>query len=419
VSTPAIPQPRRAEKKRVKIKVGVQGPSGSGKTWGALALARNIWPDAKICLIDTENESASLYADQFEFDTIPLTPPFTSARYQQCIEMIVRDGYDVGIIDTITHQWDGEGGILRRKEQLDERPGANTWANWAKFTPEHQAFIESIKQAPIHIIATMRAKQDYVLEQSEKGKSKPVKVGMAPIVREGTDYEFSIVFDVQMDHKATVSKNRTALFEGEVLDLASTSLADRLKAWLETGAEVKGPDAGSWKAPTATVTPEPQRQPRKQAARADVRPQSTPESVPEPKKRVWELTAEMLTCEPLTAKQMERNNQKFIAVKLSEKLGGGEMAFCFAPSLFGALMQCTDQKTTFRIDLTGEYPYITDVIEIAGRKYEGGLPVADKPKAQPTAKETLAEPKQDPLGITDDDLPSEFWGTEGRPNATV
>ena len=125
--TQLIPQPRKAEKKRVKIKAGVQGPSGSGKTWGALALSFNLWPSAKVCVIDSENESASLYADHWEFDTIPLTPPFTSARYQECIQMVVRLGYDVAIIDSISHQWDGEGGILRRKEALDQRPGANSW----------------------------------------------------------------------------------------------------------------------------------------------------------------------------------------------------------------------------------------------------------------------------------------------------
>jgi hypothetical protein len=123
-------------------------------------------------------------------------------------------------------------------------------------------------------------------------------------------------------------------------------------------------------------------------------------------------------------------------VKLNDKIGDGTMAFCFVEKLFGALRNCVDQKSTFRIDLTGEYPYITDVLEIAGRKYEGGVPVSTKP-AQPVPEPTTAEKeqfwadgetvhpkpeaekKQDPLAITDDDLPSEFWGSEGRPDATV
>ena len=441
----SIPQPRKAEKKRVKIKAGVQGPSGSGKTWGALAMAFNLWPRAKVCVIDSENESASLYADHWDFDTIPLTPPFTSARYQQCIEMVVHLGYDVAIIDSLSHQWDGEGGILRRKEALDQRPGANSWANWAQFTPEHQAFIESIKQAPIHIIATMRAKQDYVLEQGDKGKTKPVKVGMAPIVREGTDYEFSIVFDVQMDHKAVVSKNRTGLFEGEVLDLASQSVADRLRAWLESGAEVKGPSTETWKAPTPGRADEPQKTRRENPSSTGAAARQTNAKPPA---REWERKGDILTCQPWKTESMERNGQKFVAVKLNEKINGSPMAFCFITQLFGALSHCADQRTVFRIDET-EYTYITDVLEIAGKQYEGGVPRSSKPAmaaptnpaptteevetfwqdgetvhppANPpenaeTAKETKPEP--DPLTITDDDLPGEFWTGERKTDAAL
>jgi hypothetical protein len=441
----SIPQPRKAEKKRVKIKAGVQGPSGSGKTWGALALSFNLWPSAKVCVIDSENESASLYADHWEFDTIPLTPPFTSARYQQCIEMVVRLGYDVAIIDSLSHQWDGEGGILRRKEALDQRPGANSWANWAQFTPEHQAFIESIKQAPIHIIATMRAKQDYVLEQGEKGKTKPVKVGMAPIVREGTDYEFSIVFDVQMDHKAVVSKNRTGLFESEVLDLAGPSVADRLRVWLESGAEVKGPSLETWKAPTPGRVDEPQKM---RTANPSSNGSPTRQPQPQPPPRVWERKGDTLICQPFKTEPMERNGQKFVAVKLNQKVNGSPMAFCFITQLFGALSHCTDQRTVFRIDET-DYTYITDVLEIAGKQYEGGVPKSTTPATTQPATDapTTAEvekfwqgretvhppanppenaetatgttPEPDPLTITDDDLPGEFWTGERKTDAAL
>ncbi len=130
-----IPAARKAERRQVKLKFGIQGPSGSGKTEGALALATNMWPDAKILLVDTENESASLYADRYAFDTIPLDPPFESARYEQCIDYAVDNGYDVLIMDSVSHQWEGEGGILRRKDELDRRPGANSYMNWNAFTP--------------------------------------------------------------------------------------------------------------------------------------------------------------------------------------------------------------------------------------------------------------------------------------------
>lgn len=233
--------PHRAEKKRKKLKLGVQGPSGSGKTKGALTLVKSMWPGAKVLLCDSENLSSELYADEFEFDVQPMDPPFESRRFEACIDRAVREKYDVLILDTISHQWEGEGGILLRKDEMDRRPGVqNSYMNWNSFTPEHTHFLECIKQAPIHIICTMRSKQDYAIDNSS-GKAKPIKIGLAPIVRENTEYEFDIVFDIQMDHRCTLSKNRTGLFEGEVINLFNPEVGQVLKDWLEKGREVEQP----------------------------------------------------------------------------------------------------------------------------------------------------------------------------------
>lgn len=235
-----IPVASKATKKKLKLKLGISGPSGAGKTKGALWLATNLIPGGRVLCVDTENSSALLYADEFTFDHIPLPPPFESSRYEACIDYAVQEGYDVLILDSITHQWDGEGGVLRRKEQLDiKNPKSNSFMNWAKFTPEHTHFIETIKQAPLHIIATMRSKQDYVLEKRGE-KTVPVKMGLAPIVREGTDYEFSIVFDLTRDsHLASVSKDRSGLFDGREVDLKDPAIAKEIRSWLEGGAEDK------------------------------------------------------------------------------------------------------------------------------------------------------------------------------------
>lgn len=251
--TTVIPAPHKAEKQRVKLKMAVQGPSGSGKTFGALSLARNLWPKAKICLIDSENESASLYADSFDFDTIPLGPPFETDRYLECIQIAVDGGYDVVILDSITPQWDGEGGILRRKEEMDRRPGSNGYANWASFTPEHERFKQALQQSPIHLIATMRSKQDYILTANDKGKQIPKKVGMAPIQRDQMDYEFTLVFDVEMDHKGSASKDRTGLFNEKIVDLASPKTAKLLRDWLDKGKEVPAPAAADPSQPDSTT----------------------------------------------------------------------------------------------------------------------------------------------------------------------
>lgn len=365
----SIPAARKAEKRQVKLKLGIQGPSGSGKTLGSLSLVKNLWPDAKVLLVDTENESASLYADNFNFDTIPLDPPFESARYESCIDYAVDNGYDVLILDSATHQWDGEGGILRRKEELDRRPGANTWANWALFTPEHTHFIEAIKQAPIHIVATLRSKQDYVLEQNDKGKSKPVKMGMAPIQREGFEYEFTLVFDVQMDHKATVTKNRTGLFGEKVLNLADKKVAEAIKAWLEAGKPI------------------------------DVAPQpvaTAPKPVPVTSSKVegWKLDGEHLSCHVYDVlKKTSKKGSPFLAVKHNGLVNGKDIAFCFNERLFDAVVGARGKRCVLHIE-PAEYSTIIDVVEVAGVPYRDGQPAPAQ-----------SEPNVHGVVVTDEDIP--------------
>lgn len=230
MSTPAF---RKATREAVKLKIAVQGPSGSGKTLGALEIARGL--GGKIALIDTENGSASLYADRLEFDVLDLEPPYTSARYLGALKMAVEAGYGVVIVDSLSHQWAGAGGILGRKEDADAK-GGNSFQNWGKFSKEHGEFLAAVLALPIHLIATIRTKSDYVIEKDERGKSVPKKVGLAPVQREGVEYEFSVVFEMQMDHKAAVSKDRTGLFDGKFTDLTDGSAPQALTRWLASGA---------------------------------------------------------------------------------------------------------------------------------------------------------------------------------------
>lgn len=357
-----IPAARKAEKRQVKLKLGIQGPSGSGKTWGALALAHNLWPEAKVMVIDTENESASLYADNFSFDTIPLDPPFESERYAACIDYAVENGYDVLIMDSVTHQWDGEGGILRRKEEMDRRPNANSWANWALFTPEHTSFVEKIKQAPIHIIATMRTKQEWTLEKSDKGKTKPVKSGTQPIQRDGFDYEFTLVFDVQMDHKAEIDKNRTGLFEGKVIDLADPKVAKAIKTWLESGKPI---EVSTPQQTPAQVAPRPVAVPQPQPSRL------TPAKVDE-----WKLDGDHLYCHVYDVLQKtSKKNEPFLAVKHNGQVNGKDIAFCFNARLFDAVKASKGKKSVFFVS-PASWTQIEDVITVDGQEYRDGQPYA-------------------------------------------
>jgi hypothetical protein len=203
----------KAERTQVKLKIAITGPSGSGKTWSALEIAMGI--GKRIALIDTENASASLYADRFEFDTMTIEPPYTIQKYTQAINAAEKAGYDVLIIDSISHAWAGEGGLLSKKEALDSR-GGNSFSNWSSITKEQEQFKGTLLNANIHLICTMRSKQDYILETNDKGKQAPKKVGLAPIQRDGMEYEFTTVFDLSMKHEAQASKDRTSLFDGQI-----------------------------------------------------------------------------------------------------------------------------------------------------------------------------------------------------------
>lgn len=225
---------QKAERTQVKLKLGIQGPSGSGKTDGALAIATVIaGKGGRIALADTENASASLYSDRYGFDTVNISPPYLSSKYEEVIDAAVAADYNVLVIDSISHQWDGDGGMLARKEAQDAR-GGNSWTNWRPFTKEYNQFVGKILSAPIHIIVTMRSKQDYVLEANDKGKQAPKKVGMKAIQREGAEYEMTVNFDVQMDHRAKVSKDRTNLFGETLWDLRDPKTGKMLVDWLSS-----------------------------------------------------------------------------------------------------------------------------------------------------------------------------------------
>lgn len=244
---------QKAEKKQAKLKLAITGPSGSGKTYSALRLAKGM--GGRIAVIDTENKSASLYADKFDFDVLEIEPPYTNEKYLQALVEAVKAKYDIVIIDSLSHQWAGEGGLLNKKEQMDAR-GGNSFQNWAKMTPEHEKFKMAILHADINIIGTMRSKQDYVMETNDKGKQAPKKVGLAPIQREGLEYEFTTVFDVAMNHEAVASKDRTGLFVDKIFQVTEQTGVE-LKTWLMSGkpAEVAQAPKQQPETPTQPANP--------------------------------------------------------------------------------------------------------------------------------------------------------------------
>lgn len=216
---------RKSERKQAKIKMALQGSSGSGKSLSSLLLAKGLSNNNldKVAVIDTENGSADLYAHIGNYNVLTLTPPFTPEKYIEAIEVCEKAGMKVIILDSISQVWDE---LIDYHSKL---PG-NSFANWAKVTPRQNAFINKILQADAHVIATLRTKQDYVLQQ-KNGKYVPEKVGLKAIQRDDVSYEFTIVFDIDIKHFASASKDRTNLFSGKPEFIINTSTGKRILDW--------------------------------------------------------------------------------------------------------------------------------------------------------------------------------------------
>ena len=221
---------RQAQRKQAKIKLALQGPSGSGKTMSALLLASGMADWSKIAIIDTENHSADLYAHLGEYNVLQLSKPFTPERYIKAIEVCENASMEVIIIDSVSHEWEGSGGIL----DLHGAMAGNSFTNWNKVTPRHNAFVQKILQSGAHIVATIRTKTDYTLTD-KNGKMVPEKVGLKGITRDGLDYEFTIVFDLDIKHQAKASKDRTNLFMDKPEEMISAASGKKILNWCNSG----------------------------------------------------------------------------------------------------------------------------------------------------------------------------------------
>lgn len=243
---------KKAQRQQAKLRLALTGPSGSGKTYSALLLAKGI--GGKIAVIDTERSSASLYSDLVEFDTLDLAPPYTPENFIKAVHLAESAGYDVLIIDSITHEWSGIGGCLELVDEIARSKfKGNTWSAWNDITPRHRNFLDSLMQSPLHIIATMRSKTE-TSQVEENGRKKVVKLGMKAEQRDGAEYEFTIVLDLVHDgHFATASKDRTGLFSGDPKPITEAT-GRRVVEWLNSGEPLK-PEPPKPEADAGKVTP--------------------------------------------------------------------------------------------------------------------------------------------------------------------
>lgn len=233
----------KATKQNATIKLAITGPSGSGKTYSALLIAKGL--GGRTALLDTEYGSASLYSDFFDFDTWDEPDPngFPPEYFIRVIKAAEAAGYQNLIIDSLSHEWNGRGGCLEIADNIGRsKYRGNSYVAWGDVTPRHNRLIEAIIGARINIIATMRAKSEYVLNRDEKtGKSTPKKVGLGSVQRDGMDYEFTTMFELDRDsHIANAGKDRTSLFHDP--EIITEDTGRRISEWLIKPAPKPSPE---------------------------------------------------------------------------------------------------------------------------------------------------------------------------------
>lgn len=225
---------KKAVKHEAKLRLAIAGPSGSGKTYTSLAVASEL--GEKVAYVDTEHGSASKYADLFDFDVVDMDAPFHPQKFVDAIREASKLGYDVVVLDSLTHAWSGTGGVLQLKEDFAKQRQYNDYTAWGPAGEIHQKLIDAIVSAEIHVIATMRSKMKYAMEEYTdrhgKSKSKPVKVGMGAIQKEGMEYEFDIALDMDDDNNGIVQKTRCPQLAQMVIPKPGKEMADILKEWL-------------------------------------------------------------------------------------------------------------------------------------------------------------------------------------------
>lgn len=229
-----------------RLRLALDGPAGSGKTFTALAFAFALaGPKGRVAVIDTEHHSASKYSGKqpdgsvWQWDHCNLDPgQYSPSTYAQAILAAGQAGYDVLVIDSLSHAWIGTGGAL---DQIDHSRDENRFTAWKDVTPQCTALIEAIMTSTCHVIVTMRSKMEYVLEPNENGKMVPKKVGLKPVQRDQIEYEFDLICDMDLSHTMHVSKSKCSAVDGQIVHRPTGTWIDPIKEWLYSGAPVAVP----------------------------------------------------------------------------------------------------------------------------------------------------------------------------------
>lgn len=232
-------QVKKAKREKIFVKIALMAPSGGGKTYGALRLAtgmaeeikKETGKDAKILMANTEAKRGYYYANEFDYDIVDVEPPHNPEKYVELIDFAVQEGYDILIIDSSSHEWEGKGGCL----ELHQQAGGQ-YQSWKSVSPRHQKFINAIADSPIHIIATMRGKDQYEVNKDERGKTNIQKLGVGAKQRDGFEYEFTCTFLIdQKTNTAEVQKDNTHIFDQEGPTILSENHGIKIMKWANSG----------------------------------------------------------------------------------------------------------------------------------------------------------------------------------------
>lgn len=232
-------QVKKAKREKIYAKIALMAPSGGGKTYGALRLAtgmaqeieRRTGKKARILMGNTEQKRGYYYANEFDYDIVDIDAPHNPEKYVEFIDFAVSEGYDIVIIDSSSHEWEGKGGCLELQQQA-----GGTYQSWQKVTPRHNKFIDAIASSPIHLIATMRGKDQYEVSKDDKGKTNVQKLGVGAKQRDGFEYEFTCTFLIdQKTSCSEVQKDNTHLFEHEGCFLLTEAHGAKIIQWADEG----------------------------------------------------------------------------------------------------------------------------------------------------------------------------------------
>lgn len=249
---------KKATKEGLFLRVCLCGPSGSGKTFTALSVAQGFGLPVRV--IDSERGSARKYSDRFAFEVLELEQDQSAGEYMSAIHEASEDGFQgTLIIDSLSHAWMGKGGALETVDRIaGQSRSGNSFMAWRDVTPLHNKLVDTILRCPLHVIVTLRVKTEYILEEgSRKGTVVPRKIGTTPVMRDGIEYEFDVVGDLDLQNQLVIGKTRCSELAGQAYSKAGKDVAKVLLNWAGKMPARPAPETRSLPAETKPAAPEP------------------------------------------------------------------------------------------------------------------------------------------------------------------